>query len=114
MTDDDQFERTGILSVRDLQNWMKQELLDSAKAHELRSKDATEFVTAYAEGKITPEQAQEALVQHDRRWGEALPGAMAIPGASDEEIVRAIDGARDKQDEISSRISRYRTRLPNR
>lgn len=114
MTDQEKHDRDGTLSVRDLQQWLKQELLDSAKAHELRSRDATEFVAAYAEGKLTAEQAQERLAQYDRRWGDALPGAMAIPGATDEEIVRAIDETRDKQYRMSSRVSRFGTGLPDR
>lgn len=83
------------LSPQEMQGWLRDEIRDSAKAHELRAKEATEFVTAYASGKISAEEAEERLYQYDKRWGEALYGATASPGVSDEAIVRAIDKARE-------------------
>jgi hypothetical protein len=84
------------LSVQEMQAWLAEEIRDSAKAHELRTKGAAEFVAAYAAGKLTPEEAAERLIQHDRRWGESLYGATATPGLSDEDILRTIDEARDE------------------
>jgi hypothetical protein len=83
------------LSPQEMQGWLREEIRDSAKAHELRVKEATEFVTAYASGKISAEEAADRLHQYDKRWGEALYGATASPGVSDEAIVRAIDKARE-------------------
>ena len=91
MTDREFDSRDGTLSVKDMQDWLRQEIRDSAKAHELRIKGATEFVTAYSEGKLTSEQAMEALLRHDLRWGEALYGASAAEGKTDEAILNAID-----------------------
>lgn len=107
MDDQEAHDRAGTLSVKDMQGWLRDEIRDSAKAHELRVKDATAFVTEYTEGKLTPEQAMDRLVEHDRRWGEALPGATASPGLSDEAIVQQIDKARD---ELSDRSS-FRTSI---
>jgi hypothetical protein len=95
MTDQEEHDRAGTLSVRDMQEWLKDEVRDSAKAHELRVKDATELVTAYAEGKLTTEQAMERMVQFDHRWGEALFGSAARPGIPNETILQEIDAARE-------------------
>ena len=84
------------LSPEEMQGWLEQEIRDSAKAHELRTKEATEFVTAYIAGRITPDQAMRCMVDYDRRWGEALFGTSAFPKMSDANILREIDKARDE------------------
>lgn len=84
------------LSPEELTVWLKQEIRDSDKAHELRVKEATGFVTAYASGKLSPEEAADCLYRYDKRWGEALFGASASPGLSDEAILSTIDKARDE------------------
>jgi hypothetical protein len=96
MADNESPQGKDLMTPEEFQGWLKQEIRDSAKAHELRVKDATAFVTAYSEGKLTPEEAEEHLYRYDRRWGEALCGTMASPGTSDEAILRAIDKARDE------------------
>jgi hypothetical protein len=93
---DDMWGKTGYLSPKDIQKWALQEITDSAKAHELRAKSATEIATAYALGELNPEQAQERLFQHDHRWGEALPGTHAFPASTDENILASIDKVRGK------------------
>jgi hypothetical protein len=99
------------LTAEEMQGWLREELRDSAKALELRTKEATEFVTAYAEGKLTSDQAMDRLVKYDRRWGEALPGTSAFPQFSDEEILRNIDAAReaDVEGTITSSLGRNRS-----
>lgn len=97
MTTQDEHDKAGTMSVKDMQGWLREEIRDSAKAHELRVKDATELVTAYADGQLTTEEAMERLNQHDRRWGEALFGASAFPGLTDKEILDRIDAARTEQ-----------------
>ena len=86
----------GFLTPEEAQGWLKEEIRDSAKALELRVKEATTFVAEYAAGRLTPEEANDHLVRYDQRWGEALYGASAFPGCSDEEILKAIDKARDE------------------
>jgi hypothetical protein len=83
------------LSPEEMQGWLKEEIRDSSKAHELRIKEATDFVSAYASGTISAEEAAERLLRYDRRWGEALYGATASPGLSDKAILSAIDRARE-------------------
>jgi hypothetical protein len=78
-----------------MQGWLQEEIRDSAKAHELRVKEASELVNAYVSGKLSSEELSEQLYKYDKRWGEALLGSTASPGVSDQEIVNAIDKARD-------------------
>ena len=101
MTDKDS--QREFMTPEEFQEWLKDEIRDSAKAHELRVQNATAFVTAYAEGKLTPEEAQDKLLAYDRRWGEALYGASVVPGLSDEAILQQIDAARDDD------LKRYRS-----
>jgi hypothetical protein len=96
MAEDTSPKFSDVLSVQEMQGWLKDEVRDSAKAHELRTKEATEFVTAYSEGKLTPAEAMDRLVQYDRRWGEALFGTSAFPNLSDEELLKKIDAARQE------------------
>jgi hypothetical protein len=79
------------MSVQELQGWLREEVRDSAKAHELRTKEATQFVEDYAAGKITGEEAMNRLYAYDLRWGDVLPGTTASPGKSDEQILSEID-----------------------
>jgi hypothetical protein len=95
MADKESKQDKDFMSPEELKRWLEEEIRDSAKAHELRVKDATEFVTAYASGRISPEQAEEHLRRYDRRWGEALYGATVGKNSSDESILQAIDTARE-------------------
>jgi hypothetical protein len=82
------------LSPHNLRQWLRQEKADLAKATELRLKDATEFVTAYGAGQITPQEADQRFREYNRRWYEALPGTHATRSASDAEILAMIDEAK--------------------
>lgn len=81
-----------VLTPQEMRAWLKDEVRDAAKAFELRVKDATELVTSYALGEISPERMNERLLAYDLRWGEALFGASA--DVSDLEILNRIDAAR--------------------
>jgi hypothetical protein len=78
-------------SPQDLRRWLRQEMRDIAKASELRLREATEFVMAYAAGEITPEEADERSSRYHHRWDEALPGVSATDSMTDEQILTAID-----------------------
>jgi hypothetical protein len=98
---------TDILSVKEMQEWMREEIRDSAKAHELRTSEATQLVEDYAAGRINGEAAMERLYAHDRRWGDALFGTHASEHKDDAAILKAIDTAReDVARRIASRTSR--------
>ena len=83
------------LTVEDMQRWLQDEIRDSAKAHELRVKDARDFVDAYSSGKISSVKLEERLLKYSRRWGEALYGSSASNGLTDDAILNAIDRARE-------------------
>jgi hypothetical protein len=78
-----------ILSPEDMQQWLQREIADCTKAVELRLKEAASFVSAYAGGQITPEEADEKHWRYLQRWGELLPAHG--PSTTDEQIIAAID-----------------------
>jgi hypothetical protein len=84
-------------SVEELLDWFAQEARDMAKAFELRTKDGNELVTDYSAGKYSPKEASEKLARYERRWGEALFGAHAAEGITDQELLAIIDEARGRQ-----------------
>ncbi len=96
MANEETTDKPDHLSPKEVRDWALQELRDSAKAHELRVRSATEIATAYALGELTPDQAHERMFQHDHRWGEALPGTHAFAASTDEEILASIDKVRGK------------------
>jgi hypothetical protein len=93
----DQNDAEDHLSPQELRRWLGEELRDLAKAFQLRASEATSFVTAYALGEISPAEAAERLELYDKRWGEALPGTIASPDKTDEQIIAAIDRTREQQ-----------------
>jgi hypothetical protein len=76
----------------DMRQWLQQEIRDLTKATELRVKDATDFVTAYALGKITPEEAEDRLSRYQSRWGDSpIPGVATEENTPNDEILRRLD-----------------------
>jgi hypothetical protein len=84
-----------FMSPKEMAGWLREEIRDSQKAWELRVKDATAFVNAYAAGELSAKEANEKMLAYDRRWGEALFGASAGAGITDEAILKTIDAARE-------------------
>lgn len=82
------------LSPDEMKEWLEDQIRDSAKAHELRIRDAKSLIGDYLDGRISPEEAMQRLIRHDIRWGDALFGTSASSGLSDDAIVAAIDAAR--------------------
>jgi hypothetical protein len=93
-----------------LKDWLVQELKDSAKAFELRTKEARAFVAEYEEGKISGEEAFDRLSKYHDRWGEALYGATAGEGVTDQQIVEGIDKARSDDSRRLDDSTRGRSR----
>jgi hypothetical protein len=75
----------------DLVLWLQQEIMDITKASQLRIQDATDYVTAYALGKLTPEQVAERHRQYNDRWPDAIPGVYASENMTDKELIQKID-----------------------
>ena len=109
MPNDKAPEEPDFLSPKDMRDWAEQEIRDSAKAHELRSRELTELITAYERGEITPEEAEERNSRYQHRWQEALPGACAQ--MSDEEILKRIDNARRPHSSLRGIREKYRERF---
>jgi hypothetical protein len=92
MTDDSDFP-----SPKEMTAWLQREITDTMKAAELRVRDATSFVSAYAAGEITREEAAERSHQFAKRWGDVLPGVGRSEDLSDSEILKRIDETRVRQ-----------------
>jgi hypothetical protein len=103
------------LSAEDMQKWLEREVAGVTKATELRLKDATDFVVAYALGKITAEQAMDRLMRYESRWGDSpLPDVPAIDGMTDDQILGRLDsdlppGLRERLLKIKDSSARGRT-----
>jgi hypothetical protein len=81
-------------SPQGMQGWLEREIADVTRAAELRIKDATRFVNAYARGEISADQAAERSYQYQNRWGDALPGVPRSAGLTDQQILERIDETR--------------------
>jgi hypothetical protein len=91
MKDDDK------LTHEDMVEWLQREIRDLSKQTELRVKDATDFVTAYAMGKVTEKEMRERLSVYHHRWGDSpIPGVTTQEGMTDEEIMKRLDAALPK------------------
>jgi hypothetical protein len=88
---------SGYASPLEMQDWLLQEVKDSAKALDLRLREATDLVREYTTGKLSAQQAADALFRYQQRWGDALFGATAGREVTDDQILAAIDDARSKQ-----------------
>jgi len=80
------------LTSEDMRLWLRDEVRRVMKNAELQIKDATDFVTAYAAGTMSPAEADARMALYDSRWGESrLIAAMPREGMTDEEILRNLD-----------------------
>jgi hypothetical protein len=82
------------LSPKEISQWARQEIANSAKAFELRVKEATDLATKYSTGEISPEEAKQRLIAYDHRWREALYGVSDVQNLTDEQILATIDETR--------------------
>jgi hypothetical protein len=79
------------LTPADLTSWLRQEIAELSKATELRLAEATDFVTAFAAGQITSDEAQSRLLRYQDRWGESPIFGVTVGEKTNEEIVRELD-----------------------
>jgi hypothetical protein len=79
------------ISPADMRQWLQQEIRDLTKAFELRVKDATDFVSAYSQGELTPRQAMDRMTTYQHRWSDALEGAAFQEGMTNEQVIQQID-----------------------
>jgi hypothetical protein len=75
-----------------MREWLTDELRGLNKAVELRTKDATDFVTAYERGELTEEQMTARLDRYQSRWGDSpIRGVMVTDKMTDEEVLARLD-----------------------
>lgn len=84
-----------LLSPTDMLVWLRDEAANVAKAAEMRVREATELVTAYAVGEISPKEANKRFHAYDHRWRDAISGVSSTQGKTDKEIRKEMDEARD-------------------
>jgi hypothetical protein len=85
-------EKDDDCTVEDMTSWLHQETLELTKAMELRMKEATDFVSAFASGRITAQEAENRLQRYQDRWGDsAVPGVTIVEGMTDEDILKKLD-----------------------
>ncbi len=82
-----------VYTPAELRQWLEREVRDVMKAAELRMKDASDFVTAYAVGEISDKEAAERMARYNNRWRESILGVTVEEGMSNEEILRLRDQA---------------------
>jgi hypothetical protein len=104
MSSKDTQDETNFPSAVGMQRWLEREITDIQKAAELRIKEATRFVGAYARGELSAEQAADRTYEYDSRWGDALPGGFRSQGLTDEEILTTIDNVRVKQGMLDKHV----------
>jgi hypothetical protein len=75
----------------DLAAWLQQEIKELTKATELRLAEATDFVTAFAAGRITSDEAQARLLRYQDRWGESPIFGVIVGEKTNEEIIKELD-----------------------
>lgn len=90
-------ENWSFLDAEEMSEWLKDEISDIRRAAELRIKDATDFVTAYA-GGISRKKAEDLFFAYTQRWGDVIPGVGYPPeDMSDEQILETLDENRIKR-----------------
>jgi len=95
------------LTPTDLRQWLNQEVRDVMKAAELRIKDATDFVTLYATGEISPSEAMRRVEQYDNRWREPILGVTTEENMTNAEILKLRDNAvSHPEGQFRSRVKR--------
>ena len=91
---DDDFEDDHA-TLADAHSWLQSEIEHSTKALELRLREAGEIVHLYARGEIKPHELSVRQNKYYSRWGDALPFGKSTEGIRNDEIVSAVDEARE-------------------
>jgi hypothetical protein len=110
MPEQDASHDSDLISAGDLRTLLSQEVRDAAKAFELRIRELSELTTAYAAGEITPREANSRYRAFQDRWGDALLGATAADGVSDQRILEDIDRIRAQREAFVQRLGKEKQR----
>ena len=94
MTQDKPDAPKDVISSDDMNAILRDEVQEVMKAADLRIREIAAFTTAYAAGKITPEEATDKYMEHMDKWGDALPGVIRpVRYLTDEEITADMEKA---------------------
>jgi hypothetical protein len=78
---------TDSLSVKDLQNAVREETRTVLRAADLRIRELTNLSNEYASGVLSPAEATSKYMRFLDKWGDPFPGvAKAVVNLSDEQI----------------------------
>ncbi len=87
----------GPITPADMVQWLQQEVRDLSRAMELRTQEATSFVTDFALGKISEEEMMKRKSIYTARWGdEVIPGVLTEEGMTNSEIMKRLDATLPK------------------
>ena len=89
------------LTPDEMLDWLRREVIAVNKEAQLRVDDATKFVTEYARGSMSADEANDRFLRYGSRWGDALEGIHKVEGRTDQDILAEMDRAR--LDRISGR-----------
>jgi hypothetical protein len=101
-----------VMSPDDMLEWLALEVRRTTKAFELQVRDATDFATSYARGKIDADVAMKKWMRYHERWGGSPLGGLLTPEhMSDSEILEVVDRKIPAEyRDVSSRATQKSTR----
>jgi hypothetical protein len=82
------------VSVKEMRSALEEETRAVMKAADLRIRELTQIVHAYASGELAPTDATGQFMKHLDKWGDPIPGVVrVIQYATDEEIMADMNKA---------------------
>ena len=79
-----------LLTQHEMLDWLRQEVGKVMKEADMRTREATELVAAYASGEITAREANKRLDDYGMRWGDALKGIDLEANMTDADVHKAM------------------------
>jgi hypothetical protein len=80
-----------LLTQHDMLDWLRLEVAKIMKEADMRTREATEIVTAYAIGEINAREANSRLDAYNTQWGDALKGISLQPNMTDADVHKAMN-----------------------
>jgi hypothetical protein len=95
----------------ELRGWLQEEIGRVNRSAKLRIADATGFVTAYSNGKLSANEANDKFCEYYERWGNTPLETLETTGnpdkMSDAQVVKLLDERRGNR-ECGGRPGVYR------
>lgn len=99
-------EKQDYPSPNDLLDWLRVEVKDVTRGAVLRVSEATDLVTAYAQGKIEADEATKRWHSYNHRWGDAIYGVASSEGKTDQEIYAEMDATKEEERRFTAEVRR--------